>query len=335
MSKIQADLLKATGILAATYGTRALLHDAIVKHVLDEKKFSDADWNGLSIKSQDWFNAAVDALKAKKQIAEFEDYEPPREEAPRGRGRAAAEPAAGAASNTAAEDLEEGQRVKITHKRRGEEYVAEGDVVEISKRKGYVVVKDADGKEHEVDFSAVLSTEVFHGTASAEAQPADFGPPAVGDTVAFKNKRDKSFRGVVKKLTGEYIELDDGSDCDLDRIEGDIEIIERPKGAEPAATTSTRRASSDEGKRAPADDGKQGAAAEDEKKRSSNPRGVSVGGRVRELLADDPDLSQDDVGKALKKDGIEFRDTSLNMIYKDCQDLIAKLRASGQLKKAR
>lgn len=329
MSAIQKELLKAAGLEAEDFKSRRDLHEAIVKAV---NKLSDDEWNDLTAKAQDWFNDAADAVKAKKAPAEFPDYKEPTAE-PETRSRRRSDPeqtqTAAAGEESGAEDLEEGQRVKITYKKRGSEKVADGEVVEVSKRKGFVVVKEGDD-EHEIDFDAVVRVEVFHGTA-AEPEPETSAGPAVGDEVKFQNKRGKKFQGVVKALTDEYIELDDGSDCDLEKIDGDVEIVKKAKPASDTARSSRR--GSDEPK-----DDKAGKGKDDEPEkvpRSSNPKGVSVGGRIRELLAEDPEMSMEDVGKALKKADIEFRDTTLKMIFGDCTDFLGKLKAAGNLKKGK
>lgn len=315
MSAIQKELLKAVGLKAEDFKSRRDLHEAVVKAV---NKLEDAEWNELTAKAQDWFNDAADAVKAKKAPAEFPDYEEPAAELEtRSRRRAAEEPAAEPKGETSGvEDLKEGLRVKITYKKRGNEKVAEGEVIELNKRKEFVAVKTADD-DVDVDFDAIERIEIFHGTAAADELAADAGP-AVGDEVKFQNKRGKQFAGVIKTLTDEYVELEDGSDCDLEKIDGDIEVVKKAKAAE--APARSRRGSSDEPEKQP---------------RASNPKGVSVGGRIRELMAEDPELSQEDVGKALKKDGIEFRDTTLKMIFGDCTDFLGKLKAAGNLKKGK
>lgn len=337
MSKIAAELAKATGVDLSKFKDRAELHLALVKGV---NALADKDWEKLSVAAQDWANDGADAVKAKKDIPEFPDYTP--ETTGSSRRRAAdpePEPETAAGAETAVEDLEEGLRVKITFKKRGTEKSATGEVIEFSKRKSFLVVKEADGTEVEIDFDTVTTTEVFHGTAGADDDADEPAEVAVGAVVKFTTKRGKEVEGEVTEYDEKkgYIVVGD-ADYDLDRIDGDIEIVKAAgsKGrAEPEPepeTTSRRRSSSD-------DDGKgkggKDAGAEEEKKRSSNPRGVSVGGRIRELLAEDPDMSADEIGKVLKKEKIEFRDTSLNMIYKDATALIALLRESGQMKKAK
>lgn len=331
MSAIQKELCKACDIDPEKFSDRASLHAAIVKGV---NKLDEKGWEALSIPAQDWNNAAADEMKeAKKkniapQIAEFSDYEPPRssreEEPARSRRRSSDDedkPAASSKGETmAVEKLQEGDRVKLVTKR-GK--AIEGTVVENSKRKEFIVIKSTDG-EDEVDYAKVDSVEVFHGTAG---QSENAGPE-VGDEVKFTTKRGKTVAGVITELTKDTIVIDEKDDYDIDRIDGDITITKKQ-----AARGSTRGSSKDDDKGGRSRSNKEDGAEEEEKKRSSNPRGVSVGGRIRELLSDDPSMTEEAVGKVLKKEDIEFRDQSLKMIYRDCANFLALLTKAGRLKK--
>ncbi len=82
---------------------------------------------------------------------------------------------------------------------------------------------------------------------------------------------------------------------------------------------------------------RRGAAADDKKeddkpKRSSNPAGVSVGQRIKDIIADDLDITEDKVGAILKKEGLEFKDTSLRMNFADCAKFLVCLRAAKRIK---
>lgn len=323
MSQIQKELLAAAGLKLADFTGRPALHQALVRAVND---LPEKAWSELTVKAQDWFNEAADALKAKKAIVEFADFTPEQPAAePRSRRRAADDEGEKSVKESASvEKLEEGQRVKVTTKR-GKVY--EGEVVENNKRKEFVAIKGADG-EDEIDYDKVESIEVFHGTAGAAAADEPDAGPEVGDEVKFTTKRGKTVSGVITELTAETIVLGKDDDFDLDRIDGDITIIKKGSSAGAAkAEPETRSRTRSEPETTP--------PADDKRTRSSNPKGVSVGARIRELVAETPDISEEDVGKVLKKEGLEFRDNTLGMIYKDCVFLIAKLRDAGHMKKAK
>jgi hypothetical protein len=315
MSAIQKELCSVCEIDPSKYGNdrKSLLADLVKR----TDKLSDGEWNRLTPEAQDWFNKAADATKAKEPVQDFPDYKADGGGESRSRRRSAddepAKPAKG--ESMAVEKLQEGDRVKVTTKR-GK--VIEGSVLENSKRKEYVVVKGADG-EDEIDWDKVEAVEVFHGTAGLKEEVG----PGVGDEVKFTTKRGKTVSGVITELTGETIVLDKTDDYDMDRIDGDIIIVKKGSGNGNAEPETRRRGSSSD------DDGdKRGGG------RVSNEKGVSVGGRIRELLAEDPTRTQDDVGKVLKKEKIDFREASLRLIYNDSQRLINLLREAGHMKGA-
>lgn len=314
MSKIQKDLCEAVGIDPSKYSNdRAALHTDIVKAV---NKLTDKEWDGLKPESQDWFNAAADATKAKKAIAEFPDYQAEETET-RSRRRSSSDDDGGGKSEAmAVEKLKEGDRVKLTTKR-GK--VFEGEVVEQNKRKEFVAIKGKDG-EDEVDWDKVDSVEVFHGNAGMQEDPG----PAEGDEVEFTTKRGKTVRGVITELTAETIVLDKTDDYDMDRIDGDIKIIK--KGGSGAGGSTRRSSSSDDDKGS----SRRGSSSDDS---GSSGGKVSVGGRIRELLAEDPTRTKEDIDKVLKREKVDYREASLNVIFRDSMNLIKLLRDAGHMKK--
>lgn len=323
MSKIQSELCKACNVDAASYkNDRAALHADLVKAV---NKLPDADWNDLSREAQDWYNNAADIVKAnkdsdnKKALPEFPDMEKPQEET-RSRRRNDDDDKPAKGESLAVEKLQEGDRVKLTTKRGR---VFEGTVSENSKRKEYVVVKGADG-EDEIDYDKVDSVEVFHGTAGQE----DVGP-AVGDEVEFMTKRGKKVSGTITELTKDTVVLDKVDDYDIDRIDGDMKIIKKGGGkSKEEPETRSRRSSKEDD-----DKGSSRRRSKDEDDGGGKDEKVSVGGRIRELLAKDPDRSKEDINKQLKKENVDYRETSLNVIYRDCTNLIRLLREAGHMKK--
>lgn len=316
MSAIQTELCKATGIDPAKYESRKALHADIIKAT---NKLPDKDWNTLSEAAQDWFNAGADATKAKKEVVEFPDYTAQSSS----RRRSSSDDDAPKKEDTkgeslAVEKLQEGDRVCITTKR-GKKY--EGEVTENSKRKEYVVVKGNDG-EDEIDYNKVDWVEVLHGNSGGSE---DTGPD-VGDEVEFKTTRGKTVRGVLSEITEDTIVIGKDDDYSMDRIDGDIKIIKKAgaSGGNGAAETSSRgrRSSSD------SDEPK-----EEKEGRSSNPRGTSVGGRIRQLVAEDLNISKDQVIKTMKKEGIEFKDATVNILYRDACDFVRLLKEAGRLSK--
>lgn len=315
MSAIQKELAKACGIDVEKYNDRAALHAALVKGV---NGLPDKEWESLSVPAQDWFNAAADATKAKKPLAEFPDFEAPREET-RSRRRSSSDeeekPAKG--ESLGVEKLKEGDRVAITTKR-GKVY--KGEVVENNKRKEFVAIKGDDG-EDEIDWDKVDSCETFHGAAGQEE---DAGPE-VGDEVSFTTTRGKKVTGTISEITEDTIVLGKDDDYDMSRIDGDIKIVKKGGGGSTKAPEPEGRGRRSSGGSREADDENKG--------RSSNPKGVSVGGRIRELLAEDLDMSKDKIEAKMKKEGIEFREATLNILYRDNQNFIRLLREAGHIKK--
>lgn len=315
MSKIQKDLCEVANIDPSKYSNdRAALHADIVKAV---NKLTDKEWDSLKPESQDWFNNAADATKAKKSIAEFADYQAEEPET-RSRRRSSSDDAGSTKGETmAVEKLKEGDRVELTTKR-GKKFV--GEIVEQNKRKEFVAIKGRDG-EDEVDWNKVESVEVFHGNAGVQEDPG----PAEGDEVEFTTTRGKKVRGIVTELTAETIVLDKVDDYDISRIDGDIKIIKKG-GSGGSDSGSGRRSSSD-------DSGSSRRGSDDSGSSGSSGGKVSVGGRIRELLAEDPTRNKEDIDKVLKREKVEYREASLNVIFRDSMNLIKLLRDAGHMKK--
>lgn len=317
MSKIQKELSKATGVEPKKGEARQAFLAALVVAIA---KLSDKEWDALTDAAQDWFNASAAAKKKNKDFPEFEDYveEPDEQEeepAPRrSRGKADKEEDAAV--------LKVGVRCKITNKR-GKVY--EGEVVELDKE--IVVVKDADGEEHEIQRDRIEATEVYHGSAEPEGADEPEGPaePAVGDTVKVTNTRGKVYEGEVTELDDDVIVVGD-DEISRDKVK-DIEIVKAAKKARGASKDADDEKPARGRAKADADE-----AADDKPKRASNPAGVSVGGRIRELLCEDPDMSLEDIDKALTKEKIAFRPASSKMIFKDVQHVFSELRKNKKMK---
>jgi ribosome maturation factor RimP len=308
MSKIQAELAEATEVTLKRGGDRQEFLIALLKAIA---KLSDKEWEKLSQEAQDWFNEAADAQNAKaKTIPDFPDLEKEETKEEKTTGRR------GATVDKVEESvMKVGQQVKLTTKR-GK--VIEGKVVELDKE--VVVVKTADGEE-ELALDRIESKEIFHGDAGgADDGPAD--PIKVGVTVTLITKRGKEYVGKIVELDGDLVVLDvDGKDEEFDR--GRVESITpvKAKGKDEEKTTGRRGASKDK-----VDD------ADADKKRSSNPAGVSIGTRIKELIADDMDATEADLAKILKKEGIEFRENTLKLNYSDCHKFLDVLKAKKLIK---
>lgn len=310
MSKIQKELCEVVRIDPSKYGNdRAGLHTDIVKAV---NKLTDKEWDSLTQPAQDWFNNAADATKAKKSIAEFPDYSD--EPETRSRRRSSSDDDGGKSETMAVEKLKEGDRVKLTTKR-GKSF--EGTVVEQNSRKSFIAIKGKDG-EDEIDWNKVDSVEVFHGNAGMQEEPG----PQEGDEVEFTTTRGKTVRGLVTELSSDTIVIDKNDDYDITRIAGDIKIIK--KGGGGSSDSGGRRSSSD--------DDKGGRRGSDDSSSSGGGK-VSVGGRIRELLAEDPTRTKEDIDKVLKREKVDYREASLNVIFRDSMNLIKLLRDAGHMKK--
>lgn len=307
MSKIQTELMEATGLKAVRNEDRQDLVKRIMKAV---GGLTDKEWEKLSGDAQDWFNAAADDQNAKKKVLpDFPDLEEAgeeeQEEAPTSRRR-------GAGKEEAKADVKPkvGVIAKVTTKR-GKSYT--GKIVELDD--DVIVLKMGNGEEEELDRSRVESIEVAGGEA-AEAEAED--PIKVGAEVTVLTKRGKEVTGKIVELDDEVIVLDvDGKDEELSRDR--VESIKPVKAAK--AETSSRRGA-----------GKEEPAADEKPKRASNAEGVSIGTRIKELIAEDFEASEADIAKTLKKEGIDFKDNTLKLNYVDCHKFITILKAKKRIK---
>lgn len=308
MSKLQTEILAATGLKAIRNEDR---QECIARMMKGISALDDAGWEGLSKGAQDWFNDAADAKNAKKKtlpdLPDLDADEP------------ADEPKTSRRGSTKTEDAPKGVKptvgviAKVTTKR-GKS--ATGKIVEIDEE--LIVLKMGDGSEQEFARDRVESIEVAGGEA-AEAEAAD--PIKVGAEVVVLTKRGKEVTGKIVELDDEVIVIDTGDkdeELSRDRVES-IMLAGTHAKEEPKATS--RRGSS-----------KEEAEPETKTKRSSNEGGVSIGTRIKELIADDLEATQADIAKALKKEGIEFKDNTLNLNYVDAHKFVTILKAKKMLK---
>lgn len=317
-SKIQNELQAATKV---TMKRGESFQDYAKRLVLAVQDLSDKEWDALSEPAQDWFNDAGDAINAKQDVKDFPDAEPDEAQAEetttRRRRRAAAEEETPAAYAPKA-----GDKVTATTKR-GKVY--SGEVVELD---GNVVVID-DGKE-ELELDGKTTTFVLEGGEQGAAEEDGPRDPQVGDTVTVTTKRGKVHTGNVIEMDDDVLVIKDAAgeeqEFNRDRVESIVVKVSNAKDTKDAEEpkSSRRRASTSDAKQEPAagDDGK--------KTRARNGGGVSVGTRIKELILDNLDAPQEAIEKLLKKEGLQFSDATLNMIYGDTHKFL-KLMADRKL----
>ena len=308
MSKIQSEISKATGV-KATGADRQIILAALMAGV---SSLSDEGWEGLTQESQDWFNSAADAKNAKKKtLPDFPDLEAEEEkEESKTSSRRSSKAEAPAA-------VKVGDMVTVTTKR-GK--VVTGKMVE---RDDEVIVLDIDGKDEEFDVSRVESVVAAAAAAKEEAVADEPAEPEIepGVNVTLTTKRGKVVTGKIVEMDDEVIVLDvDGKEEEFNRDR--VETV-KPVGGKvkEEAKATSRRGASDQ------------SLAKDERfTRAINKEGVSIGTRIKELVADDMEATQADIAKMLKKEGIEFKDNTLNLNYVDAHKFVAILKAKKMLK---
>ncbi len=315
MSKIQAELMEACEITERKI--KDMDRQDILKLVLKgANALSDKDFGNLSDEAADWCNAASDAINAKaKELPEFPDFEAP--EAGGSRRRRAAADDKGDDSPTGTKeitDAKKGQVVRIVTKR-GKD--VSGTVVEIDKE--VIVLKTGDGDEQEFDRDRIEKMYGLDTSGGSKGDDEPVDPIKKGATVTVVTKRGK-------EATGEIVEIDDSiivllvgkeeQEFDRDRVESITPV--KAKGDEKPA--GRRRAAAD-------DKGGDGKST-----RSSNAEGVSVGTRIKELLAEDLDMTMEEIGKKLDKEGIAYKENTLQLNYRDCTKFLEVLKAAKRLK---
>ncbi len=322
MSAIQKELIKVLDLEAPKKASerQAFLADA-VKGI---HKLGDKDWDALSAEAQNWFNTAADAKNAKKdELPDFPDLEKEEEEAPkRRRSAAAAEDDEAQEVEVTAKELKAGMAIKLVTKR-GKE--ATGHVIEVTKD-GVLGLKLGNGDEVDYELDRIETMTTLKAaekeeeapkrrrSAAAEEEPAD--PVKVGAKVTIKTKRGK-------EESGEIVEMDD----DILVLKVGKEEVEFSRKSVESITVEAVKEEGGRRRAAAAEDGK-----EEKKQRSSNPEGVSVGTRITELMAEDMDATEEQIGKQLKKEGIEFRENTLSLNFKATKKTFDILRAKKLLK---
>ncbi len=311
-------------------------------------ELNDAAWDKLGTEAQDWFNDAADAKNSGKAIPAFPDAEEEPAAKPARGSKAKEEPAAKPARGSKAKAAPEpedstipevGDTVIITTKR-GK--VVEGELVEVD---GDIAVVLVDGEEQEFQKDRVESI-VKKDEDEAEEEEATDAEPQEGDEVTVVTKRGKSVTGEVIEIDDDIIVLDvDGKEEEFDRARLESITIAGEEAPEPEAKPargSRKSAPAEEEEPAPATTSRRGSAAkpaaekEAPKKISAKANGgVSATSRMRELILDDLDAKVEDIGKALKKEKLEFRDNTLSLVYSDVHKIISMLKERKMLKVAK
>lgn len=315
MSKIQTTLATATDVEPSKRANEAITDQSYLKRLaLGVQALADAEWNKLDTAAQDWFNKAADAIEAKKDIPSFPDMAagtPP----DTGRRRGSREEAPAAAYTSA--ESKKGDKVAVSTKR-GKNY--EGVVLEADKQG---LVLDVDGKDVEIDHdkidSITLAGEKHDGPAAA---PDTVTIAEVSDTVEVTTKRGKKILGNITELTDtDVVIVDVGGEIHelaLDRLDGGITV--KVKNAGKAAAGEPAR-----GRRSGEADAKPAEVKQARTTAAVN-GGISITTRIRELVADRLESKKEDIAAILKKEGLEFKQATLDLTFSDMHKIIGILR---------
>jgi hypothetical protein len=320
MSKIQAELVKATD-LSKKRGED--VQDFLARLMVAIAELSDDAWEELTEPARQWYNEAAEAKNAKKKVLPgFPDAEADEE--------SEAEKPATTRRSAKAEDKEEAPPTKPTKAKVGMILTAvtkrgktvTGKCVEVDED---MVVLDVDGEDQEFTRDRLESLTEAKGTAPEVDEPDE--PIKVGVEVKLVNKRGKEFTGKIVEMDEDVVVLDiAGEDMEFarDRVESMTPVGGKAKTKAESEKASTRRGA------ATADDEGDDKPAE-KAKRVSN-EGISIGQRIKELIADDLEATVEDIAKSLKKEKIEFKENTLTLNFKDAHKFIEVLRAKKLLK---
>lgn len=313
MSKIQTALAKATDIEPSKRNNEAITDQSYLKRLaLGVQDLADADWNALDTEAQDWFNKAADAIEAKKDIPAFPDMA-----AERGGGSGRRRGAKAEAVEYTSKDAKKGDKVEVTTKR-GKAYT--GEVVEADDAG---IVLEVDGKDVDLDHDKIETIKLAGGAAAADAEPEAPAEPEVGDTVEVVTKRGKKIMANITELSDTDIVMVDAAgeihDFGRDRLESITVKVKAGGGAKKDAPAAKK----DEPKK---DDGKAPRTT------AAANGGVSITTRIRELIADRLDAKKDDVAAILKKEGLEFKQATLDLTFSDMHKIIGILREKKIIK---
>lgn len=318
-SKIQEALAKAVEVDPSKRRNETISTQSYLQRLVAAvEQAPDEVWNGLPRDAQDWYNLAADAAAAKSDLPMFPDDTDAAKpaEASSGRRRTSSEAAAPAATSEPYSP-KIGDKVKAVTKR-GKEIT--GDITELDD--SGIVIMDGEGKDHELSLDVVLT--LVEGGKTVEEEAEDTDPPKVGDTVRAVTKRGKEIAAAVVEVDEDGMLVKDAAgeehDLSFDKLES-YKVVLRAEKVKAAAGD----------KKPPAASGNKPAAASKRATPSAN-GGVPVTTRMREIIAADPSITKDAVTAALKKENLEFKPTTLDLVYGDSMKLIALLREYKKLK---
>ena len=299
MSEIQKTLEAATEVGPSKRKNETITSpDYMQRLIASIAELPDEEWKKLPLPAQDWYNAGADALEAKKPIPEYADMPQPETT---GRRRVNVPETAAPAANPA-----KGDTVTVVTKR-GKEY--NGKIVEIDD-KGLVL--EVDGKDVELDFDRIESTTVAVGGASAQAEPELPADPEVGDTVQVVTKRGKTIMGIVQEIDETEIILKDTTGEVHELAHARLEsVLLKAKGAAGVGTPADKPKAAD----APKGDG-----------------AVSVTMRMREMICDNLDATKEQITAMLKKEELNFKGPTLDLIYSEVKKIVGMLRERKLMK---
>ncbi len=308
MSEIQKTLATATEVEPSKRKNEEITSQDYMKRLaVAVGELSDDEWAKLPAAAQDWYNNAADALKLGKVIEVYPDMAPAA--GTRRRGTAEAKPWAPSV----------GAVVNITTKR-GKAFTG----VKIAELDDNGLVLE-DGTE--LDHDKIASIESAGGVeAQGSAEPEAPAEPAEGDTVEVETARGKKIIGNITVIDGDDLIVKDatGEEHELTKSKLKSIVVRVPASAggrsgkaetKPAAKAETK----------PTDEKPKRVTA------SAN-GGVSATQRMRELICADLAADKAAITAALKKEGLEFKQATLDLIYADSHKLIQILRDLKKVK---
>lgn len=306
-SKIISELVAASGVDTDADGHYAEVMPKIADAI---SELPDDKWNALSDDAADYYNDVSTALNKKKPVPAPSDWEEPKATT-RGRAKRGAD----------AEQWEPkvGAVVKLTNTR-DQDFI--GEILEMDDD---TIVMDVAGAEKEFARKRVKSVGPAKAPdAEVSKTPEVVSEPKVGATVTVTNSRDVSYTGKVVEMDDDAIVLEvDGQEKEF--IRKKLKACTVAGGAK--GKESTKSEDKDDGKSSTKSDAKQPRASK------ADNGGVSVTGRMRQLICADFDLKVEDVAKQLAKEGLVFRENTLALTFAETHKIIACLRDAGKLKK--
>lgn len=308
MSKIKKDIAEICDLNQKRDELDKDFAARLVRAVTD---LSDADWKKLSPESQAWFNDAADAVNDKKPIPDFPDAEPAADTGRRAVSRRGE-------SEETPKDPEVGDTVKIITKR-GKEL--EGEITEMDDA---LVVLNGDEEVGRDRIESITVTKAGKAAASSKSKEPEapaIATTEIGDEIEAVTKRGKTKAGEVVAIEEGLVIIKD-KDGDEDELE--VEKLETLKVTKPAKKATTRGTTKTENK-----------AAGDEKKprtTKADNGGVSATMRIRQLIVEDFDITEEQVLKQLEKEKIQCNKNTMSLVYADTNKVIGLLKEAKRLK---